>query len=93
MDRAGRIVIPPATRARYGLLDATHALELEESADGIGLRPSSGAVPAGRDASGGVVFRSGDEEVIDPVAAVREARERRHRSISGEGGTPASRPR
>jgi bifunctional DNA-binding transcriptional regulator/antitoxin component of YhaV-PrlF toxin-antitoxin module len=84
MDRVGRLVLPRATRERYGLVDGTHALDLEETADGILLSPRGEAIPATRHASGWIVFRSGEPGSIDPTHAVTQSRERRHRSVAGD---------
>jgi bifunctional DNA-binding transcriptional regulator/antitoxin component of YhaV-PrlF toxin-antitoxin module len=92
MDRAGRLVIPRNTRERYGLIDGTHDLEIEETAEGILLHPRGEDIPATRHASGWVVFRSGETESIDPVATVAQSRERRHRGIAAP-AAPTKRPR
>jgi bifunctional DNA-binding transcriptional regulator/antitoxin component of YhaV-PrlF toxin-antitoxin module len=85
MDRYGRVVIPLAVRERYGLLDDGYQLEIQESAEGIMLRPKPEDIPAERHASGWVVFRSGEEETIDPVQTIEEERERRDRQVRGDG--------
>jgi len=85
MDRYGRIVIPQAVRERYGLLDDSYRLEIRESTEGIVLRPTTEEIPAERHASGWVVFRSGEEEVVDPARSIEEERERRHRQARGDG--------
>ena len=81
MDRSGRVVIPQAIRERYGLEGGAFRLEIRESAEGIVLRPMPEAIPAERHSSGWIVFRSADEETDDPVRAVDEERDRRHRQI------------
>lgn len=87
MDSAGRLVVPKAVRERYGLVGAPHELELVETAEGIMLRPRAETIPAVRHPSGWVVFQSGDEETVDPVALVEADRERRHRHVvDPEGG-------
>jgi AbrB family looped-hinge helix DNA binding protein len=84
MDRSGRIVIPQDVRDRYGLLGGAARLEVRESAEGIILRPLPEEIPAVRDPSGWIVFRSSEEEESDPVHAVEEERERRHRQLRGD---------
>jgi AbrB family looped-hinge helix DNA binding protein len=83
MDRSGRVVIPQAVRERYGLGEGSYHLEIRESAEGILLRPKPEEIPAERHSSGWVVFRSGDEETVDPSRSVQEERERRHRQVRG----------
>ena len=85
MDRSGRVIIPQVIRVRYGIDGGSHRLEVHESPDGIVLRPVAEEIPAERDRSGWVVFRSADEESVDPSEAVGEARERRHRQVRGDG--------
>ena len=82
MDRAGRVVIPRATRERYGLADRAHELEVEETVDGIVLRPRGEEASLERHPSGWLVFRSEEPDTLDPVRAVNQSRERRHRTIS-----------
>jgi AbrB family looped-hinge helix DNA binding protein len=84
MDRSGRIVIPQDVRDRYGLLEGAARLEVRESAEGIILRPLPEEIPADRHSSGWIVFRSSQEEDSDPVHAVEEERERRHRELRGD---------
>ena len=84
MDESGRVVIPQAVRERYGLDGGAYRLEIRESAEGILLRPKAEEIPAERHASGWVVFRSGDEETVDPVEAVEAQRERRHAQVRGD---------
>lgn len=84
MDRSGRVVIPQDVRDRYGLLEGAAKLEVRESAEGIILRPLPEEIPADRHASGWIVFRSSQEEDSDPVHAVEEERERRHRELRGD---------
>jgi bifunctional DNA-binding transcriptional regulator/antitoxin component of YhaV-PrlF toxin-antitoxin module len=84
MDHAGRVVIPLAVRTRYGLGKGGHELEIIESPDGIVLRPRVEEVPAGRHASGWIVFESPGESDIDPDEVVAEEREARDRQIRGE---------
>ncbi|MEQ1858247.1 MAG: AbrB/MazE/SpoVT family DNA-binding domain-containing protein [Longimicrobiales bacterium] len=85
MDRSGRVVIPQSVRERYGLVNDSYRLEVRETAEGIVLRPSPEEIPAERHPTGWVVFRSGGEAVVDPVRAVEEERERRHRRVRDEG--------
>lgn len=75
------MVIPRSIRARYGLDEGSHRLEVRESSEGILLRPQAEDIPAERHASGWVVFNSGDEASVDPVEAVEKERERRHRQV------------
>ncbi len=84
MDAAGRVVLPKAVRERYGLADGPHQLEVSDTADGIVLRPKGEPVPLVRTASGWLVFQSGVDESIDPVAAIDEMRAQRSRVIRGE---------
>ncbi len=83
MDAAGRIVLPLTIRERYGLAYGSHRLEVVDSPDGILLRPETIDVDIERDASGWVVFKSGDEETVDPNEAVQAQRRRRNRQITG----------
>lgn len=83
MDRSGRVVIPRVIREKYGLVEGSYRLEVSESVEGIVLRPTPEEIPAERDTSGWVVFRSGDQETINPSRAVEEERERRHRRVMG----------
>lgn len=85
MDRHGRVVIPRAVRERYGLLDGSHRLEIQESAEGILLRPKPVQVRTERHSSGWLVFRSRDDVAVDPVRSVGKERERRHRQVRGQG--------
>jgi AbrB family looped-hinge helix DNA binding protein len=82
MDAAGRVVIPKALRERYGLVGGTYELEASDSPEGIILRPKGELVPSVRRPSGWVVFTSGPEALVDPVAAIDEERRRRHNSIA-----------
>lgn len=84
IDASGRVVIPQDVRERYGLLEGAGRLEVRESAEGIVLRPLAEEIPAERHPSGWVVFRSSDEESIDPVQAIDEERERRHAQVRGD---------
>jgi bifunctional DNA-binding transcriptional regulator/antitoxin component of YhaV-PrlF toxin-antitoxin module len=84
MDRAGRIVIPLWLREKYGLDKASHQLEIFETAEGIGLRPTLEEIPAERDESGWIVFRSDAEEGADPSRAVEQERERRIGHVRGD---------
>lgn len=85
MDSAGRLVVPKAVRERYGLVGAPHELELSDTEEGIVLRPKSEIVPLVRDASGWLVFHSkGEEDSVDPVAAIEQMRAARSRAITGE---------
>lgn len=83
MDAAGRVVVPKAIRERYGLVGRSHEMEITDTPEGIVLRPKGDMVPAIRDTSGWVVFQSGEEETVDPVAAVDAERCRRERSVAG----------
>ena len=83
MDASGRVVIPRGIREKYGLVEGSHRLEVSESVEGIVLRPSPEEIRAERHTSGWVIFRSGDQETIDPGRAVEEERERRHRRVMG----------
>lgn len=85
MDRYGRVVIPLAVRERYGLQNDGYRLEIQESAEGILLRPKPDEIPAERHSSGWVVFRSSQEETVDPVRSVEEDREGRHGQVRGDG--------
>lgn len=82
MDAAGRLVIPKVLRERYGLLGASRELEAIETPEGITLRPKAAPIPAVRHPSGWVVFQSGADETVDPVAAVEAERDRRHRIVA-----------
>lgn len=84
MDAAGRLVVPKAIRERYGLVGGSHEMEITDTPDGIVLRPKGDMVPAVRDVSGWVVFQSGPEETVDPVAAIDAERHRRERSVVGD---------
>ena len=83
MDAAGRIVVPKALRERYGLVDGVYELEASDSPEGIVLRPKGEAVPSVRRPSGWIVFTSGPEATVDPVAAVTEERRRRQDHVAG----------
>lgn len=85
MDGSGRVVIPQAIRERYGLVAGSYRLEIRESPEGIVLRPKPEEIPAERHSSGWVVFRSGEEETVDPVRSIDEERERRHEQVRGDG--------
>lgn len=85
MDASGRVVIPQAIRERYGLVEGSYRLEIRESPEGIVLRPKPEEIPAERHSSGWVVFRSGEEETVDPVRSIDEERERRHEQVRGDG--------
>ena len=82
MDAAGRIVVPKAFRERYGLVGGVFELEASDSPEGIVLRPKGEAVPSVRRPSGWVVFTSGPDATVDPVAAIAEERRRRHDQIA-----------
>ncbi len=87
MDPAGRVVLPRATRERFGLTGAAHRLEIVEASDGIVLRPTGVDVPVTRDASGWIVFHSdaaGAVGSLDPVALVDAERSRRGQQVAGE---------
>ena len=81
IDQAGRIVVPKAVRERFGLRKNS-MLELEESAEGIVLKPV--------ERQGGLVRRNGRLVItglptadFDPVRMVEEDREERMRHIGG----------
>ena len=91
MDASGRVVIPRPIREKYGLTGCSHRLDILESPEGIVLRPWVEEIPAERDASGWVVFRSGAQDSVDPNRAVAEERERRQAEIVDSGPRPADR--
>jgi AbrB family looped-hinge helix DNA binding protein len=81
IDQAGRIVVPKAVRERLGLRKNS-MLELEETEDGIVLKPLA--------QQGGLVRRNGRLVItglpvanLDPVRMVEEDREERMRHIGG----------
>jgi bifunctional DNA-binding transcriptional regulator/antitoxin component of YhaV-PrlF toxin-antitoxin module len=87
MDRAGRVVVPRATRERFGLMGAAHRLEIVEASDGIVLRPTGVDVAVTRDASGWIVFHSdeaGAVDLLDPVTLVDAERSSREHQVAGE---------
>jgi bifunctional DNA-binding transcriptional regulator/antitoxin component of YhaV-PrlF toxin-antitoxin module len=84
MDRYGRVVIPQVVRERYGLVEgSSYDLEIRESPEGIVLRPAFEEIPVERDPSGWLIFQSGEEDNVDPVEAVQDAREQRDREVRG----------
>jgi AbrB family looped-hinge helix DNA binding protein len=81
MDASGRLVVPKALRERFGLLGGVE-LEVSDTPEGIILRPKGNTVPVVRRPSGWVVFASGPEEAVDPVAEIERERERRHQRVT-----------
>jgi hypothetical protein len=68
-------------RERYGIADGPSQLEATETPDGIILRPVGDVAPLVEEKGGWMVFQAGDEDSLDPVAAVDEARAARSRSV------------
>lgn len=81
MDQAGRIVVPKAVRERFGLHKDSE-LELEESADGIVLKPIAEEAMWVRK-NGRLVFRGSPAGRIDWNRLVEQDREERMRKIGG----------
>jgi len=81
IDSAGRIVVPKAVRDRYGLRKDGR-LELEETAEGVFLKPikSGSALVRKR---GRLVFTGRPIGKIDWDRLVEEDREERMRKIGG----------
>lgn len=77
VDRFGRIVIPKKTRDRFGL-EAGSAVQVDESEDGILLRPTPERPPLRL--KGSVLVFSG-ELAGDAEGAVHRLREQRIRSF------------
>lgn len=87
LDKYGRIVIPKAVREHFGL-KAGSSLELDvEPADGgaetIALRPVDPESVLQR--KGRVLVHTGTaDRPLDPVEAVRRARQERTRKLAGD---------
>ena len=81
IDQAGRIVVPKAVRERFGLRKDSE-LELEETAEGIVLRPvepKSGLIRR----HGRLVFTGSPVGKVNWDRLVEEDREARMRKIGG----------
>jgi len=81
IDSAGRIVVPKPVRERLGLRKDSK-LELEETADGIVLKPVENE-PLWRRENGRLVFMGCPVEKVDWDRIVDEDREARMRKIGG----------
>jgi AbrB family looped-hinge helix DNA binding protein len=79
VDQFGRIVIPKGIRARLGLKRGT-VLEIDESEEGIILRPERSEPPV-RDRDGVLVFTGVPTGDLDD--ALERHREERLRSVGG----------
>ena len=84
MDPAGRVVIPRDIREKLGLGSGSHQLDVEDTPEGIVLRPKVEEIPVERHSSGWIVFRSGGDETGDPIQAVEESRAGRQRHLTGD---------
>jgi AbrB family looped-hinge helix DNA binding protein len=82
IDSAGRIVVPKRVRERLGL-KRNSELELEESGDGIVLKPVKQESALVRDKHGWVVFTGKPIGNIDWDRLVEDDREARIREIGG----------
>ncbi len=82
IDQAGRIVVPKSVRDRLGLRKDS-ALELEELADGLVLKPAARAPGLKKDEHGWLVFCGESESGINWDTIVDDMREERIREIGG----------
>lgn len=83
IDQAGRVVVPKAVRERLGLRKNS-ILELEESMEGIVLKPVEQHSRLVR-RNGRLVITGLGAVNFDPVRAVEEDREERMQHIWGAG--------
>jgi AbrB family looped-hinge helix DNA binding protein len=81
LDKLGRVVLPKALRARYGLRPGTE-LEITEGVQEFALRPSRMG-PSLVEVGGILVHQGFPQGELDIVRAVREEREERSRHLSG----------
>jgi AbrB family looped-hinge helix DNA binding protein len=82
IDQAGRIVVPKSVRDRLGLRKDS-ALELEETADGLFLKPVERKSGLSKDEHGWLVFSGDSESKINWDTIVDDMREERIREIGG----------
>ena len=83
IDNAGRIIVPKKVRERLGLRKDSE-LQLEESADGITLKPIQQKSAWVRDKHGWLVYTGTLPGNIDWNHLVQEDREARIREIAEE---------
>jgi AbrB family looped-hinge helix DNA binding protein len=82
MDKAGRVVLPKPLRDRLGLRDGSD-LEVEETAEGIVLKPLVEDRPSMIKRDGLWVHTGRVPPGFDIVQAIRDEREERIRKTSG----------
>jgi AbrB family looped-hinge helix DNA binding protein len=82
IDQAGRIVVPKSVRERFGLRKDSK-LKLEETAEGIVLRPVRRESGLMKDEHGWLVFSGHPEAGINWDTVVDDMREERIREIGG----------
>ena len=82
IDQAGRIVVPKSVRERFGLRKDSK-LELEETAEGMVLKPIEQESALVRDKHGWLVHTGRPVGKIDWDRLVQEDREERMRKIGG----------
>lgn len=82
IDKAGRIVVPKALRERFGLREGSE-IEIEESSEGILLKPEAQQGGLVRDKHGRLVFTGRPVGKINWDRLVDDMREERIRKIGG----------
>ncbi len=82
VDKAGRVILPKPVRDRLGLKPGG-ALEVEETAEGVTLKPVRHHPPLVKGKKGLWVYTGEVPPGFDIVRAIDEAREDRVRKLAG----------